>query len=71
LFLADRQTDRQTDVTNLIVALQTRLKFVSVYAKYLLPLRKGTRDLKETWKDSVERLHEIWLKTNQFLGDSW
>ena len=32
-----------------------------------LPLRKGTRDRKETWKDSVERLYEIWLKTKMSL----
>jgi hypothetical protein len=60
LFLADRQTD----------ALRTGLKVVSVHAKYLkkLPLGKGTRDLKETRKESVERLYEIWLKTKMSLA---
>jgi len=32
-----------------------------------LPLKKGTRDPKETWKDFVERQYEIWLKTKMSL----
>jgi len=65
----DRWTDGRTDVTNLIVALPTRLKILSVHVKHLmkLPFRKGTRDLKGTWKESVERLYEIWLKIKMSL----
>jgi len=42
---------------------------MSLHAIYLmkLSLRKRTRDLKETWKDSVERRYEIWLKTQMSL----